>query len=200
MIVETDVEVEEELEESRTDALDAFTEGSNWLAETVPVTVILLVAIAVSWRVSGLVVVPVFLALAVGGEKLIYLFTSLIVDRDRPPVETVGETQADTSFPSGHTASAITLYVGLALVLTLSRSVTARRLLIALAVVIVVLVGFARMYRGFHYPTDILAGIVLGTIWLAVAYRYLVHRSGPHAGLDRSPEAQQAASEGDRAQ
>ena len=199
-IVETDLAVEEELAENRTDALDTFTEGSNWLAETVPVAVILLVAIAATWRLSGVAVVPVFIALAVGGEKLIYLLTSLAVDRERPPVETVGETQADTSFPSGHTASAITLYVGLALVLTLSRSVMARRLLIVVAAVIVALVGFARLYRGFHYPTDVAAGIVLGVGWLAVVHRSLLGRGRPDAGLDRSPEAEQSAAERDRAE
>jgi membrane-associated phospholipid phosphatase len=150
--------------------LNTLSEMGTWFAETIPVLVLLLVAIAIAWRVSRAIAAPVFLAVVVGGEKLIYLIVSLVVGRERPPVPTLGDTYATHSFPSGHIASAITLYGGIALVIALQRSAAVRRTLLVVVAVISVVVGLCRMYRGFHYPTDVMAGTVLGVVWLIVVY------------------------------
>jgi undecaprenyl-diphosphatase len=113
----------------------------------------------------------VFLALAVGGEKLIYFIASLAVGRDRPPVPTVGTTYATSSFPSGHVASAITLYGGIALVVTARRSHAARRIALFVVAVIAAVVACCRMYAGFHYLSDCVAGALTGVIWLTATYR-----------------------------
>ena len=36
------------------------------------------------------------------------------------------------------------------------------------------LVGFCRMYRGFHHLTDVLAGLLLGGVWLWLTTRYVL--------------------------
>ena len=132
---------------------------------------LLLVAVAVSWRVSTNVAAPVFLALAVGGEKLIYLISSSLVGRDRPPVPTVGTTYATSSFPSGHVASAITLYGSIALLIALRRSASVRAALLAVVALIALVVAVCRMYCGFHYLTDCVAGALVGAVWLGVVYQ-----------------------------
>jgi membrane-associated phospholipid phosphatase len=169
-----DLSWERWLAEHRTDMLDALTHGATWAAETVPVLVILTLAVVVAWRWSTFVAAPVFLLVAVGGEKLCYLVISLIVGRDRPPVDTLGETYATASFPSGHIASAVALYGAIALVATAGRSPVMRRGALVVTVIIASAVGFARMYRGFHYPTDVLAGALLGSFWLAVTWTLLL--------------------------
>lgn len=65
------------------------------------------------------------------------------------------ETATGASFPSGHTQTAATLYGSAAL---RSRRVWAG----TLAVVLVVLVGFSRLYLGVHWPKDVLMGLALG--------------------------------------
>ena len=79
------------------------------------------------------------------------------------------------SYPSGHAAASLCLYGGLAV---LAWHVTGNRplqlTLTVLAVVLPPAVGFARMYRGFHHLTDILAGLLLGGIWLLVTTRLLL--------------------------
>ncbi len=60
------------------------------------------------------------------------------------------------SFPSGHTAAALALAVAWAPLLPPA----VYPLIISLAVV----VGYARMYLGVHYPLDVLAGASLGLV------------------------------------
>ena len=183
-IVRWDLDVAQWFVEHRTDALDRLAEAGTWLSETITVPVILLVAIVIAWRVSSNVAAPVFLALAVGGEKLLYLIASLIVGRDRPPVPTVGTTYATSSFPSGHVASAVVLYGGIALLIALKRSASVRAMLLALAAGIAVIVALCRMYTGFHYLSDCIAGALAAAIWLTVLYRTVLLRAEADAATE----------------
>jgi membrane-associated phospholipid phosphatase len=170
-IVRTDLAIERWLAEHRSRALDILAEAGTWFSETFVVPVVLLVAIAVAWRKSTNVAAPVFLALAVAGEKLMYLIAFVVVGRDRPPVPTVGTTYATSSFPSGHVASAITLYGGIALVVTAHRSRAARRVALVVVGLIATVVAVCRMYSGFHYLSDCIAGALTGVVWLTATYR-----------------------------
>ena len=62
------------------------------------------------------------------------------------------------SFPSGHSANAVTIYGSLA------AHEKKRGWLWALAVILPLLVGFSRVFVGVHYPTDVLCGFVLGAL------------------------------------
>jgi undecaprenyl-diphosphatase len=155
----------------RTSTWNSLAEAGTWAAETVTVPAVLLVAVVVAWRVSTNVAAPVFLVVAVGGEKLIYLFSSLIVGRDRPPVPTVGTSYATSSFPSGHVASTVTLYGGIALLIALRRSAAVRAALLAAVGVLATVIALCRMYTGFHYLSDSIAGVLVGAAWLTIVYR-----------------------------
>jgi undecaprenyl-diphosphatase len=179
-----DLDIERWFVERRTDALDSLAEAGTWLSETITVPVVLLVAIVIAWRVSTNVAAPVFLAVAVGGEKLLYLISSLIIGRDRPPVPTVGTSYATSSFPSGHVASAVVLYGGIALLLALKRSAMVRAVLLGLAAVITGIVALCRMYAGFHYLSDCIAGALAAAIWLAVVYRTVLLPAEGHAATE----------------
>ncbi len=69
------------------------------------------------------------------------------------------------SFPSGHTTSAFSIAVMLALFFPHIAVIT---------VGIAFLVGVSRMYLGVHYPTDVLVGMLLGTFSSFVVYFYAI--------------------------
>ena len=66
------------------------------------------------------------------------------------------------SFPSGHSANAVTVYGSLA------AHEKKRKLLWALAVVLPLMVGFSRVFVGAHFPTDVLCGWLLGAVIVAL--------------------------------
>lgn len=158
--------------DQRTPVLNDVTHVLSYLAETITVAIVgVLVFLAARlvwnrWRESVLVLA------CLGGEVLIFLGLTIMVDRNRPPVPKLDTAPPTSSFPSGHTAAAVVLYGMLALVASQRfRSgviVWGARFM---AVAAPILVGAARMYRGMHFLTDVIAGALLGIVWLLIAIR-----------------------------
>jgi membrane-associated phospholipid phosphatase len=72
-------------------------------------------------------------------------------------INVIGPGLRTRAFPSGHTAT-VALYAGI-LALT-----TPRRMAVAFAIVLAVMVGVSRMVVGVHWPSDVLAGLALGWV------------------------------------
>jgi undecaprenyl-diphosphatase len=110
------------------------------------------------WRELG------FLASAFFIEFSVFLTTVTLIARPRPSVPKLDGVPSTSSFPSGHVAAAIVLYVGLAILISSrTRHLAIRMTVWTVAVTFVVGVGVSRVYRGLHHPIDVFAGVVLGT-------------------------------------
>jgi membrane-associated phospholipid phosphatase len=168
----TDHSVERALARDRAPELNKITHYLTDLGETLTVIgagVVLALAARVLWA-RWREAVLVFVALA--GEVSIFIVTTLLIHRHRPRVPHLDAAPPTSSFPSGHTAAAVVLYLLIALLLSYRlRNGAARKLLWTVAVLIPVLVGLARLYRGMHYPTDVLSGATLGAVWLFTAIK-----------------------------
>jgi undecaprenyl-diphosphatase len=148
----------------RTDALTAFaragsTVGSQKvLAPLVGVVTVLLVG-------RRRLVPASFLVVAWGGALLLYSLTKAFVNRPRPPSDIWLTTAGGSSFPSGHATQSLGTFVALALVgpAVVGRARTAA---LALAVVLGAWVGWSRVYLGVHWATDVVAGWLIGTVWV----------------------------------
>lgn len=98
-------------------------------------------------------------------------------DRARPDLIADGlAAPAAASFPSGHTVNTVVIYGLLAFLwMQRTRSPLERALAAALVLALAAVVGLARLALGAHWPSDILAGLILGAAW-AVALAAALHR------------------------
>ena len=111
----------------------------------------------------------VFLAVALIVEATVFVTSSFIVDRDRPPGVPLDEPAPSGSFPSGHTAAAVAFYVGLFIVIRWhTRNRWVRFAFGVVAVAAPAIVGVSRVQRGMHHPVDVVAGIAVGLASLFV--------------------------------
>src|SRR5215207_8701828 len=107
--------------------------------------------------------IAAFAVFALTVESATYRVTSLAVPRDRPSVPRLEDLPVDASYPSGHTAAAIAVYAGLALLITSRFPTRALRIVAWVAAILIpVFVAFSRMYRGMHHPLDVAGGLVIG--------------------------------------
>ncbi len=112
-------------------------------------------------------------ALALGGAMLISDCVKLLVSRPRPPVEHL-QAVTGSSFPSGHATQASAFWISLVFVLpAVGASPKLTRAAARLALLIVVAVAASRVYLGVHYPSDVLAGMLLGSGWATYVARCL---------------------------
>jgi undecaprenyl-diphosphatase len=114
----------------------------------------------------------VMLAIALVGELVLFLNAAIVVGRPRPPVPHLDAALPPTSsFPSGHTAAAICLYGGVAVIVLRVVKAWWRWLVLGAAALVIVAVALARLYRGAHYPTDVVGSVLFAVPWLVVASR-----------------------------
>jgi undecaprenyl-diphosphatase len=87
-------------------------------------------------------------------------------NRPRPAIFVPSVNTVSSSFPSGHAMNATIVYLTVAyLAARLHERKWARWLVMACAFVVIALIAFSRLYLGVHYPSDVLAGFVIGLAW-----------------------------------
>ncbi|MEO7285840.1 MAG: phosphatase PAP2 family protein [Jatrophihabitantaceae bacterium] len=174
-LVRWDGSVDRWLAHRRHAGWNTVTHLATFGAETITVIAIGLVAFGLlRWRL-GRWTEPIFLAVSVIGEVCIFVSTTLLVDRHRPSVPRLDSAPPTSSFPSGHTAASVALYGSLAVIAWhAARAGWLRTVATVLAVLMPLAVAGSRLYRGMHYPTDVLAGALLSICWLTVTSRLLL--------------------------
>ncbi|MDR7326425.1 MULTISPECIES: phosphatase PAP2 family protein [Catenuloplanes] len=157
---------------------DAISKVFSTLADThvvIGITAVIALALYVTsrnWRE------PAFLIGAVAAQSIIFVLTTLMIDRERPAVEHMDVSPPTSSFPSGHTSAAIALYVGVGLVMA-ARCTTRRGRWTWLALLVSIPIGVAltRMYRGMHHPSDVVGSLVNATTVLFIMARGFLDRT-----------------------
>lgn len=114
--------------------------------------------------VLQLVLLLVFAALSMGIAKA-------FVERARPHALDWLVTLQSYSFPSGHATLGSAFFGFIAVMLyRRSRTALARFLSVLLPMLIVFLICMSRIVLGYHYFTDVAAGVLLGLFWLSVIF------------------------------
>jgi membrane-associated phospholipid phosphatase len=136
--------------------------AAEWIGVVLFVAVILLV-----WKRAWPALAAIIIA--VPGGMLLNELLKLAVHRHRPFLDGWFVDWSGYSFASGHTVGATLLYGQLLLfVLPVIKSKRRQKMAIVFAAMLVMLVGFSRIALGAHYLSDVIAAIVLGSLWLII--------------------------------
>jgi undecaprenyl-diphosphatase len=128
---------------------------------------------------------PLVIALPLAVEAAVFLTVTVLVKRPRPDVPRLDGSPVATSFPSGHVAAACVYGSVAVIVFWHTRNRLARAGAVIVTGSIPICVGLARMYRGMHSLTDVIAGGLLGITSTVVITTMLA----------RTPQGRQALAE-----
>ncbi len=109
------------------------------------------------------------------GEGTIWLVLSGYYNRSRPIFDTpVWHQMTAPGFPSGHSISAVMCFGLLAYLLIPRMPQRIWKVVVITASVLVILyIGFSRIFVGDHYLMDVVAGYALGIAWSGLAYTFV---------------------------
>lgn len=112
------------------------------------------------------------LLVSVGGGSLIWVGFSFLFGRQRPQFNNpIWKPLPWGGFPSGHALVAVASFSLLAYFLLLRPFSSWKRILIvAIAVILILLIGYSRLYLGAHYISDIIAGYAFGVFWTGLVF------------------------------
>lgn len=153
--------------------------GPTWLQEAVrdvtglgsfTVLGLLTVVVVLGLLLRGRTQTGWFLAFAVVSGAIVSTGLKALFDRPRPALESVAKVFT-SSFPSGHALVSTVVFLTIGVMLAGAASRPALRVYyIAVAALLSLLVGLSRIYLGVHYPTDVIAGWLLGTAWALLCW------------------------------
>lgn len=181
-----DLTLERDFQAVHNPALFAVMDAVSAIGYSPPVVIIVVAAVLTFWllrlRLEAIVLALANVADAIGD------LVKHLTDRARPSRTLVHVlTPLHTgSFPGGHVVH-YTAFYGMLLVIIVVRFRPSfgRTLWILLFALLIVLVGPSRVYLGEHWPSDVIAGYVIGLLWLVpltAAYGWLRAHPGriPH--------------------
>lgn len=155
------------------------TIGSNWMdtamfiiTELGSVWFLVLMSLGVLW-VLGVKMRDkwgvLFYLVAVGGGSLLTVLLKHFFSRERPSInETIDA--VGYSFPSGHSMGSLIFYGFLIYLVIRTRQTPLLQWGSVFGLsVLIVLIGISRIYLGAHFPSDVIAGYIAGTIWLVLS-------------------------------
>lgn len=100
----------------------------------------------------------------------IALVAKYVVQRARPVVEDAVSHAPGYSFPSGHAANAAAVAAAVVILLWPVLKPVAKRVAVVLGVAYTVVTALDRPMLGVHYPSDVVAGVILGCGLVAASF------------------------------
>jgi undecaprenyl-diphosphatase len=171
----------------RTAPLTVVARALTFIADVPVLSVLILLTAFVLWRRTRTWRAPGLLLTAMIGSAVLTYGLKLIVERRRPGAAYVlGPVDTSYGFPSGHTLNSAVFFGVLAMVVcTGLRSRLARVGVVVVAVLLSAGIGVSRLYLGYHWATDVLAGWLIAMSWLAVVGTgaWIVRRSAFWGGI-----------------
>jgi undecaprenyl-diphosphatase len=173
LLLHWDEPIQRLVEDNRNGALDTFFLTASRFGSTIVVLSLGALFSVLTW--SRCRAVSIAFAVATLGRPLIEFVLKVVVGRDRPDLERMVNGHGP-SFPSGHVMAAVALWGLMPLVVGLfTRS---RLLWWASAVgsaLMILSIAASRVYLGVHWPSDVTAGLLLGSFFLLGVEAVVAH-------------------------
>jgi membrane protein DedA with SNARE-associated domain len=136
------------------------------LGQGLAVGIISLITIGILYFKNKKIFIWPYLFVLFGNEITMY-FIKLFINRSRPASDIAYYIEKSSSFPSGHSAISMAMYGYIAYLLSKIVSSWKKRFRIIFAAsLLIIAIGFSRMYLEVHYFSDVLGGFTLGALWL----------------------------------
>lgn len=104
-----------------------------------------------------------------------------IIKRPRPATALASDYTIAYSFPSGHAFTSMTFFgIVVYFVYTYIKNPFFKCILIILCILMVICIGWSRVYLHMHYPSDVIGGFCLGAMWLILANWFLLDEKIKH--------------------
>ena len=160
-----DMFVRDSVHQHSAPGLTRLMQAFSFLGSIVTVTSLCLVILA-AFLYFRLTRMAALLGITMIGMVVLDEALKLAFHRPRP-VAFFGPTPSSYSFPSGHAFGALCFYGVLAAILAPRvRGKIAKCAIWSVAVFLIAMIGFSRIYLGVHYPSDVIAGYAAGAVWV----------------------------------
>jgi membrane protein DedA with SNARE-associated domain len=169
-IVAADVRIANLFFVFRTDALTKVFTWITLLGKSQVILAFIAVLVALLWLWGkSYYIIPLFIAIT-GSEGFTYL-GKLAFHRPRPELAVYAE--HSFSFPSGHATTAVAFYGFVGYLLARFAQSGDRKVNISfITILIIIAIGFSRVYLGEHYISDVWGGYLVGAMWLIIAVSF----------------------------
>lgn len=160
----------------------------DWTMLIVPwfgtnITLVPLTFTAAAWLARrGQRVIALHLIIVQVGTLTLSALLKAMYDRPRPDLWEQRGQFAWTSYPSGHAIATVAVLFTIAIMLWRARG---WRWPFAVAIAMLIITSYSRLYLGVHWPSDVIAGLLIGVVWLLstlIAFR-------PAEGVGTGPSA-----------
>ena len=112
------------------------------------------------------------LTIALSSLALMFLLKFLF--HRKRPLHPLLSAAKGLSFPSGHAIMAVTFYGLLLFILRSSIDDAWVKWLLSIGIfLLILLIGYSRVYLRVHYASDVLAGFIIGFLWLYISLMVL---------------------------
>jgi len=146
-----------------TSILKVVTKSGSTLVLTIVGTGAVFVFLWLSWKRE-----VVLLLVGMVGQIFLHEGFKFLIERPRPPVPFEYVVDDSYSFPSGHALASACLYGILAMCIAHRMRSKGKAVAIwTTAILLVLLIGFSRVYFNVHYASDVGAGFLAAIIWTA---------------------------------
>jgi undecaprenyl-diphosphatase len=161
------------------DAATVVTEFGGWKL-LLPITALAVIWLLLRKRPSDALLL---VGISIGGRLLVE-FQKYFIGRIRPEAMDQLVPVHSLSFPSGHAANSMIVYLAIALLLFAGRAA------VGAAICFSLLIGLSRILLGVHWPSDVLGGWAFGLFWTLAWLRLAEQAGTPHASaaLNRQKE------------